>query len=71
MALSEKYGALQIPKIGADEPVFVLRAQDRLAAAAIKMYAALAASHGSAVAGSLEQEVLRFQQWNGNKKLPD
>ncbi|UCD78894.1 MAG: hypothetical protein JSW26_26415 [Desulfobacterales bacterium] len=31
MAISGKYGKLDIPKIGEDEPVFILRAQDRLA----------------------------------------
>ena len=31
MAVSGKYGKLDIPKIGEDEPVFILRAQDKLA----------------------------------------
>ncbi len=31
MALSGKYGKLNIPRIGDEEPVFVLRAQYRLA----------------------------------------
>lgn len=30
MAISGKYGKLSIPKVGADEPVFILRAQDKL-----------------------------------------
>ena len=34
MAISGKYGKLDIPKIAADEPVFILRAQDLLAALA-------------------------------------
>ena len=29
MAISTKYGKVDIPKIGSDEPVFILRAQDR------------------------------------------
>jgi hypothetical protein len=31
MAVSTKYGKVDIPKIGGDEPVFILRAQDKLA----------------------------------------
>ena len=41
MAVSTKYGKLSIPKVGDDEPVFILRAQDKLAEAAIEMYKAL------------------------------
>jgi len=29
MAVSTKYGNVDIPKIGVDEPVFILRAQDK------------------------------------------
>jgi len=46
MAISGKYGKVEVPGVGEDEPVFILRAQDRLALAAIKMYGALAESHG-------------------------
>jgi hypothetical protein len=31
MALSGKYGKITIQKIGTDEPVFILRARDRIA----------------------------------------
>jgi hypothetical protein len=71
MAQSSKYGNLEIPKIGADEPVFILRAQDQLAETAIAMYRDLAASHGAAAARDLEAEIQRFRRWNGSKKLPD
>ena len=71
MALSEKYGRLDIPRIGKDEPVFILRAQDKLAEPAIQMYQLLAASHGSKVAGALQKEIDSFRQWQGNKKIPD
>ena len=46
MALSGKYGRLDIPRIGVEEPVFILRAQDKLAEPAIEMYQLLAVSHG-------------------------
>jgi hypothetical protein len=71
MAISTKYGNVDIPKIGKDEPVFILRAQDKLAEATIGMYRILAASHGSTLTGSLDKEIVAFQKWQGAKKLPD
>lgn len=71
MAISGKYGRVNIPNIGEDEPVFVLRAQDRIAGTCIEMYRALAQSHGSDLAGSLGSEIEAFRNWNGRKKLPD
>ncbi|HBH87670.1 MAG TPA: hypothetical protein DDY17_08750 [Syntrophaceae bacterium] len=71
MALSDKYGKVNIPKIGADEPVFILRAQDRLAEATIQIYKVLAASHGSALTKDLDKQIQSFQQWSGKKKMPD
>ena len=71
MAVSGKYGKVSIPKLGEDEPVFILRAQDKLAVPAIEMYKALAASHGSAVAETIEKEVEAFRRWAGSKKIPD
>ena len=54
-----------------DEPVFILRAQDRLAEPTVEMYRLLAASHGCELAQSLPQEIDRFRQWKGARKLPD
>ena len=71
MALSGKYGKLTISKVGDGEPVFILRAQDKLAEAAIEMYRVLAASHGSPLAGKLQKEIDAFRQWKGAKKVPD
>jgi len=71
MAISTKYGKVNIPKIGDNEPVFVLRAQDKLAETAIGMYKLLAASHGSRLASSLDKEIESFRKWPGAKKLPD
>jgi flavorubredoxin len=71
MAISGKYGEINIPGIGPKEPVFVLRAQDKLAGPTIEMYRSLASSHGSPIVGALAKEIERFQQWQGNKKLPD
>ena len=70
MAVSGKYGKISIQKVGADEPVFVLRAQDKLAETAIEMYRALAASHGRPLASSLQKEIEAFKKWP-TKKLPD
>jgi hypothetical protein len=71
MALSGKYGRLDIPRVGKDEPVFILRAQDKLAAPAIEMYRQLAASHDSKVVGALQKEIDSFRQWKGTKEIPD
>jgi hypothetical protein len=71
MALSGKYGNVNVPAIGADEPVFILRAQDKLAEATIEMYRLLAASHGLSLAGALQKEIETFRQWKGQKKMPD
>ena len=71
MAISGKYGKLNIPNVGQDEPVFVLRAQDRLAAPTIEMYRTLVASHGSSLADALQREIDAFRRWSGRKKLPD
>jgi hypothetical protein len=71
MAISTKYGKVNIPRIGDNEPVFILRAQDKLAEPTIAMYRLLAASHGSRLAPSLDKEIDNFRQWSGSKKLPD
>lgn len=71
MAVSGKYGKVDIPNIGNDEPIFILRAQDKLAEAAVVMYQALAASHGAAVAGDVGKQIDLFRKWGGTKKLPD
>jgi len=71
MAISGKYGRIEIPDVGADEPVFILRAQDRLALPAMEMYGALANSHGSPVAKTLQKEIDKFCNWKGIKKMPD
>ncbi len=71
MGISSKYGKVDIPKVGADEPVFILRAQDNLAKPTIEMYRILAASHGSKVVATLQKEIESFDRWKGNKKLPD
>lgn len=71
MALSGKYGEIHLPRIGINEPVFILRAQGKLAAEAIGMYRLLATSHGCILADSLQKEIDAFQNWPGKKKLPD
>lgn len=71
MAISGKYGKINIPKIGDDEPVFILRAQDRLALGTVEIYKVLAASHESSLAGQLDKEIERFKKWAGKKKMPD
>lgn len=71
MAVSEKYGTVNIPKIGVDEPVFILRARDILAETAIRMYQLLAASHACPLSRDLDKAAKAFRDWPGTKKLPD
>jgi len=71
MAISGKYGKVSIPRIDENEPVFILRAQDKLAGPAIEMYRLLAVSHNSQVTRALDKEIDRFRKLKGTKKLPD
>jgi hypothetical protein len=71
MAVSGKYGRISIPKIGEEEPVFILRAQDKLAQSMVEIYKVLTSSHGSSLAGDLDQEIDRFRRWTGQRKMPD
>ena len=71
MALSRKYGKISIPKIGEDEPVFILRAQDLIAAATVEIYRVLLESHGSPMVKDVAREVQAFKHWPGKKKMPD
>lgn len=71
MAVSGKYGTLHVPNVGDDEPVFILRGKDKLAVAAMQMYQALARSHASPVAEGMEDEIQRFEAWDGLKEIPD
>lgn len=71
MAFSAKYGKVNIPRIADDEPVFILRAQDKLAPSAIEMYKVIAASHDSKVVGSIGSDLDNFKKWQGKRKLPD
>jgi hypothetical protein len=71
MAVSGKYGKIDIPKIGKDEPVFILRAQDKLAELTIEIYRLLVSAHNQAMSKDLEREVDVFRQWKGPKKVPD
>jgi hypothetical protein len=71
MAISGKYGKITVPRIGENEPVFILRAQDQLAAPTIEMYKLLTSSHDRKMTASLDKEVEKFRSWSGSKKLPD
>ncbi len=71
MAVSGKYGKIDIPKIGKEEPVFILRAQDRLAQGVVEIYKVLVSSHGSPLAEQLDAEIERFRSWGGPEKMPD
>jgi len=71
MAISVKYGRLNIDKVGEEEPVFIIRAQDRLAEPVIRMYQALAESHDLPIAGEIDRVLDDFRKWSGKRKIPD
>ncbi|HYA03255.1 MAG TPA: hypothetical protein VEI04_09080 [Syntrophobacteria bacterium] len=71
MAVSGKYGKISIPKIGDDEPVFILRAQDRLAEGMVEIYKVIASFHDSPLVKQLDKEIERFRTWKGRRKMPD
>jgi hypothetical protein len=71
MAMSGKYGKISIPKVGEDEPVFILRAQDRFAEGMIEIYKVIASFHDSPLVKELDREIDRFRKWRGQRKIPD
>jgi len=71
MAVSGKYGKIDIPNVDPDEPIFILRAQDQLAEAVLEIYRILAAFHQTPNADQMNEEVARFREWPGAKKMPD
>lgn len=71
MAISGKYGKIDIPKVGEDEPVFILRAQDRLAQGMVEIYKVIAGVHDSPMVNELDKEIERFRNWSGLRKMPD
>lgn len=70
MAVCESYGRLDVPSIGKDEPIFILRAMDVLAADAIKMYKLLAEAHGCDLGDVVDRQIRMFSEWSGEKSLP-
>lgn len=75
MAREQKYGEVTTEKgnIPADEPVFLLRAQDKLAVAAIHGYANLRAAAGDITgANAVRDAAAHFESWPADrKKMPD
>jgi hypothetical protein len=66
----EKVGCFA--KAAIDEPLFVLRAQDKLAPIVIRLWAELAAFHGAGLEKVHEAKRLAFEmeQWP-TRKMPD
>lgn len=71
MAVSTKYGKLDIGNLGDDEPVFILRARDDIALLTILDYRSRAASEEfESVVASVDEEIAAFNAWreeNGTK----
>jgi hypothetical protein len=68
----DDYNRIQDPagKIPADEPVFLLRAQDELAARAVEFYAGLCAVEAPDVCQKALAHAKQMRAWP-TKKLPD
>jgi len=60
-------------KAADDEPIFILRAQDRIAPIVVRMWAEVAAALGCGGDKIIEAENLaeQMEAWQGNKKWPD
>lgn len=77
MAVSLKYGQLDIPGVPADEPIFVLRSQDVAAPATLLAYKEEVRRHGAAphhllLTDRTLGEVTSYQFANpGRVKVPD
>jgi hypothetical protein len=77
MAVSGKYGKIEIEGIGEDEPVFILRAKDRAAMAAVDRYAQAARTLGAAqeFLDSVNERVRVLNAWRlqhpHELKIPD
>lgn len=80
--IDRKYGVVTLerkPDVPEDEPVFVLRAQDILAPAAVRAYANLVeatvpGAEGAGMADAIRssaEDMARWREANGGGKLPD
>jgi len=72
MAITEKYGVINIPGVPQDEPVFILRGQDAAAAEALLHYAEIAHRVGCEPGhvSSLFRAYEMLARWPV-KKIPD
>jgi hypothetical protein len=75
MAISREYGKVNISRIGPDEPVFILRAQDKLAEAAIekfsRLWRLLMVLPWRRISRRRLMHSDAFKSWGGRKKIPD
>jgi hypothetical protein len=72
MAIDLKYGHVTIPGIPDDEPVFILRAQDKFAEETVRYYGSAAAGHGQPMKWAKRVDAARdaIAAWP-KKKIPD
>ncbi len=72
-SMATKYGEVKTErkKIPKDEPVFLLRAQDKLAASAVRHYAILRASIGDLEGAKQCHDFAEIMEAWPTKKMPD
>jgi hypothetical protein len=73
MAEAGKYGRVKTERkeIPEDEPVFLLRGQDKLASDAVRMYAALRRAAGDVSGANHCEAMARIMEAYPNRKMPD
>jgi hypothetical protein len=70
--MATKHNSVSLKKANDDEPIFVLRAQDRLAAEAVRYWAEQAQQAGSSEAKVAEaREIAAAMERWPTRKLPD
>jgi hypothetical protein len=73
MAIEGKYGRIDVPGIPDDEPIFIFRAQDRLAEKVVRSYAGLLSllhQDRKEMIAAVMEAADRMKQWPV-KKTPD
>lgn len=64
MAVDAKYGSLEIPRIGDDEPIFIIRARDALAVGVLDEYIYFADEAGlTEVTDGVQLAKDQFESW--------
>jgi hypothetical protein len=67
-AVSGKYGQVNIPKVGLGETILILRAQNKLAVAALEIYRVIVQSHGTPLAAKIKKKSIALKDGKASKR---